>query len=71
MRQWIGENAIIEIPLVDVQNPEAPERVSRQARMPQEDDAGSPRAPPRVSGSLRRNRVHFQPTVEDFNEAEE
>lgn len=84
VRQWVGEDALVEAPVVDVpvaadapavvdmeqiQNPEAQRPFLRHTRALQDDHAGRPLAPPPARGRVQRKRVHFQPTVEDVDES--
>ena len=86
VRQWIGGNAVVEERIADVpaavdalaigdmeqiRNPEVHGMLLRQARVWREGNAGPPAAPPVANGRARRNRVHFQPTVEDIDESVE
>lgn len=80
-RQRVGENAVVDLPAVadaaavaemeQMQNPEAQRILLRQARLWRRDNAGPPAAPPIAEGRVLRNRIHFQPTVEDVDESAE
>lgn len=75
VRQWVGANAVVDVPvaavieLEQIQHAEAQGFFLRQARVFRENNAGAPAAPPTANGRVGRKRVHFQPTVEDVDES--